>query len=191
MAREIADRLRRALRFDIARRGDHDRLERRGEADRDHVLRDHAAETHAGVETAGDNIGQGVVAGDLDDKIGIAPGEFRQHRRDRDRQGDARRVEPQQPGHLPARRAQPFDRLLDFVQRRTDRRDEARARLGQRDAARGARKQRRAEPVLDRFDGMADRRRAHAEFGRRRAEAAAARDGENDGQMSEQIAIHS
>jgi len=120
MAGEIVDRPGLAFGCDIAWRRRHNRLEPRGEANRHHVLRDHAAKAHAGVETAGDDIGQRVVAGDFNDEIGIAPGERRHDRRDGDRQCDARRVQPEQAGDLAARRTQPLKRLTDFAQRRTD-----------------------------------------------------------------------
>ena len=65
------------------------------------------------------------------------------------------------------------------------------AGLGQRDAARRAREQRLANPLLDQPHRVADRRRAHAEFGRGKGKAAAPRNGDDDGQMAKQVAIHS
>ena len=82
---EIIEGLRRAFRFEIIGRRRHDRLERRGETDGDHILRDHAAKPHAGVEPARDNVGQRVVAGNLDNEIGIAPGKRCKNWRDGER----------------------------------------------------------------------------------------------------------
>ena len=68
--------------------------------------------------------------------------------------------------------------------------EKGRAGLGQRHAARRAREQRFAEAILDDAHGVAHRRRAHREFGRRGGEAAMARHRGDGRQMGEKVAIH-
>jgi len=52
----------------------------RPNTDCDHVLRHLLAESHAGVIPLGDDVGQGVVDGDLDLDVRILPQEFRKFR---------------------------------------------------------------------------------------------------------------
>src|SRR5258708_36592913 len=64
-------------------------------------------------------------------------------------------------------------------------------RLCHRNAPRGAREQRGAEPVLYAAHGVTDRRRAHAELSRRGREGPVPSNTNNDGQVAEEISVHS
>jgi hypothetical protein len=97
----------------------------------------------------------------------------------------------QQPGNLPAFRAQPFDCLANINERRFDAGGKSHPRLSQRNAPRGAREQRDAEPVLYAAHGVTDCRRAHAELSRRGREGPVPSNTNNDGQVAEEISLHS
>ena len=81
--------------------------------------------------------------------------------------------------------------LGDVVKGRAGGGEQRVAGFRQRDGARGAGKKRLTDALLDQPHGMAHRRRAHAERGGGRSETAAPGDGDDDGQVAEQVAIHS
>jgi len=101
------------------------------------------------------------------------------------------RFNSQQPGHLPAFRGQSFDCLAHICQRRLDAGDKSRPRLCHRNAPRRAREQRGGEPVLYAAHGVTDRRRTHAEFSRGGREGPVPSNTNNDGQVAEEISVHS
>jgi len=88
--------------------------------DRHHVALEELAKVNAGVEAAGDQVAPDVVlAGDVEDHLGIVAGEFlkpwtqerRQHHRGRDQADDA--------GRLFAESTDLGERSLDVVKRGT------------------------------------------------------------------------
>ena len=90
--------------------------------------------------------------------------------------GKARRVDPEQAAGAALHSADAFQALGDVLKRWRGCRDQYGARLGQRDAAGGTRKQRLPDALFHQPDGMTHCRWAHAEFGRGRRKAVAAGD---------------
>jgi hypothetical protein len=188
---EFGERAGRAFRVDISGRGHHDRLQRRRQPDRDHVLGNHFAEADARIVAGGDDVDDLFVGGDLDRQTGMPPRHLLHDRSNRDRLGDPWDVQAQHAGYPAALGLQLLGRLVDGGERRPDRREESLSRLGQRDAARRAREQGRAERILDCPHGMTDRRRAHVQprGGARKACGLGYR--QHDRQMREKFAMHS
>ena len=80
---------------------------------------------------------------------------------------------------------------LDLLEPRAHGAKQALARLGRRDAARGAGQQPKAEPLLEPADGVAERRLRNAELRRGPGEAPLPRDREEGKQIVEMSARHS
>lgn len=175
---------------DIGRRSGHHGAEWRRQPDHHHVLRDHLAQPDAGVETFANDVDETLIGKQLDGHVRIAFRHCRHHGRHRQGDGDMGHVDPEQPGRTAADAADAVHAFGDVLKGRGRRLDQCLAGLGQRDAARRAGEQRLTDPLLDKTHRMADRRRAHAELRRGKREAAAPRDGDDDRQMAEQIAIH-
>ena len=69
---QVGDRLRSTLGIKIAARGHQDCLQRRGQAQRDHVLLHRLAEPDAGIEALRDDVDKRVVDEDLDRQLGLS-----------------------------------------------------------------------------------------------------------------------
>ena len=91
--------------------------------------------------------------------------------------GAAGSVDAKHSRYLAAAFARIFQRAVDHGQRRSDFRNEGLSRGRQCDAARRPVEEAHVEAVLQRGDGVAERRGRHAEFARRRAKPAGARHG--------------
>ena len=177
--------------FEVGRRPDHGKAHVGTDAHGDHVLCDLLAEPNAGVVTLGDDIGQSVIDDDLDLDVRIFRQQLCQSRpQERDRRMLAR-TDADGAGGLLAQRAQRREFGIDFLKAGPDRTHEPFARLGRRDAARGAGQQPKSEPLFQAADGVAQRRLRHAELGCRFGEAAVLRDGQESQQIVDVFARHS
>ena len=106
-------------------------------------------------------------------------------------EGDPRDIEAQNASHVPLPGRHPLGCGVDLVKGALCGLDEHLPRFGQRDAACGACEQWRAEMHLSGAHRMADGRGAQIEFGGGADKAARSRDGDHNGQMRQQGAIHS
>ena len=189
--REINQRSRLSVLADIGGRGDNDRPEWRGEPHRHHVVGDHLAQPDSGVEALADDIAQAVIGHDVDRHVGKAHRHGRKDGHQRQRQGQPRRIDLEKPARPAFDRANALDPVRDVFQRRFRRGHERLAGLCQGDAARRAGEQWLADPLFHQPHRMADGGRAHAKFGGGQREAAAPRNGDDDGKVAKEIAIHS
>ena len=104
------------------------------DAHRDHVLGDLLAKTHARIEPLLDDVGQGLIKGDLNLDVGVVGQELRQLRPE-DRLGDmVTRCNPDRAGGFLAELAQRFKLGLDFLQPGTRRLEQTLSRLRRRAA---------------------------------------------------------
>ena len=80
----VADQVLRPLRFrrvpQVGRCSDDSHAHVRPDAQGDHVLSHPFADSDAGVETLGDDVGQAIIDGDLDPEVWILPQELREFR---------------------------------------------------------------------------------------------------------------
>ncbi len=168
---------------EIGRSADDGHAHVRPDAHGDHVLGHLFAEPDAGVEASLDNVGQSVFDDDFDIDLRI----IRQQLLQRGPEDGFGRVfgcvDADGAGGLFAQFRQRGQFRFDLVEMRPDRRQQAFAGGGGRDAAGGARQQAKPQPFLEPPDRMAQRRLRHPEPGCGPGEAAFARDGEKGDQV--------
>ncbi len=177
-------------RREIGRRADDRHAQVRPDAHGDHVLGHDPAEADAGVVPLRDDVGQAIVDGDLDLDVRMVGQESLQGgpehrfgrvlvRRDADGAGGLR-TELAQRGQLG----------VDLVQPGAHGPQQAFARVGRRDAARGAGQQPDAEPLFESTDRVAERGLGNAELGCGFGEAARAPDGQEGQEVVQICALH-
>ncbi len=156
----------------------------------DHVLRHLLAVPHAGIETLRDDIGQAVVADDLDLDVRIRAQKLCKLRQ----QDGVGRIfgggEADGAFRLLAKLAQGREFGLDLLKPRADMTQQALTRDGRRDAACGARQEAQLETRLELLDGVAERRLRHAELGGGLGEAALARHDQEGREVIEVATLH-
>ena len=190
MAEQVARMLRPAVAVEIGRGGGGgEALDARADRHRDHVLLQPLVVADAGVAAGREHVDEAVLGDDLQPDVGIG-GEERRHdaRQHQPRRAD-RHVEPQRAGRPVAKAVDHVERRLDLGQRRAEPLQQARARLGRRDAARGAVEQPDAEPRLQPAHRLAQARRAAAAGARAVAKAAGARHRDEGVQVAE-VGVH-
>ncbi len=181
----VGDQIRRgrghAVRGQV-RRGSHHHLTLQWpDRHRDHAARQAFAQADAGVETAGDQIGQRGFHEQLHLDLRVTRQETGQVGQHQQFGGDPRRVDAQLPGGHIALLVQILEGRIDAGQALAHLRQETGALLGQADPARGPLQQPHAEVRLQRADRLGERRGRHPQLIGGPGEAGMVRDaGEGD-----------
>ena len=155
MGVEILRLRRRAMFFQIGRRGYGQHPEIVGEPQRRHVALDPLADLDAGVEATGDEVLNGVVDDDLEADRRIFRHEGLQQRRQPPRRRRSRDHEPQRADRLVAEQVDALQRIVDALDDRLDLGKQPFAGLGEGHAAGRTVEQPHPEPVFQRADGLA------------------------------------
>ncbi len=148
------------------------------------------AEADAGVETGFDDIGETLVRHHFQGDAGIVAGQFAETWREDETDGVSRCVDSYQAVRRFAKAVKAVQRGGDVFERRVQVCQQVLAGLGRRDVASGAVEQADAELGFQFAQGVAERRRGHAEGGGGAAETAFASDGDEGGETGEIGLLH-
>lgn len=134
------------------RRGSRDALEARPDGDRDHVLFNPLFEADSSVIALRYDIDETLLGGHVDGDVGVLREKRRHDARQHEARSHDRDVEPQTTRRAIPEVVHHVERGLNLVERRAEPFEQARARLGQRDAPGSAGQQAHAETLLESSD---------------------------------------
>lgn len=148
----------------IGGRADHHHALVAHDGDGDHVLRHGLGDTDACVKALPDDVDKATLGYQHEFHVGVAAQILQDDRRQDHPGGACRGVDAQGSGRRVAVGVDALDRAADLGQRGADTGDELFARIGHRNAARGAVEQAHTQPRLQRRHRMAERGAGHAKL---------------------------
>ena len=170
---------------------DHGRTKIRSDAHRDHVLRHQLPRADPRVVALGHNVGEAVIDDDLDLDVRILRQQFLQPGPQHGLHGMVVRGDANGARRLVAQRAERGQCGFDLVKARSRGQQQALARLGGRNAARGPGEQTQAEPSLKAAQCLAQGGLRHTELRRRPGEALLPRHSEKGREVVQVSSRHS
>src|SRR5262245_54807760 len=161
---QFVRRSRSSATFEVARRTNYRQLLHRPQGYGDHVTLQRVAQADAGIESAGDDIAEIVVNGDVEGDLWITLSERGEVRLNQSSVADVCGVDAQQAMWALGEISRLLYRITNLGQCGCERAEQLSPRLGERDTAGRAVEQAYIQLRLELLDGFRDRSRGHVEL---------------------------